>query len=141
MRAKAKQTLEGAIQYTYRVGVRLDHDRADREARTLALRIMSLAKEGFAPNLDAASIMAFGLCHTQYLKRTAERIQLMNAELARCIALCIPDYDPAEARHAAMVKAGRKRRPEAFSGNLYEMLEEERSAQPQPMRNVPRKTA
>jgi hypothetical protein len=129
--------LNSAIEYTWRVGVALDGNRAAVEARTLALRLLGLAKRGEA-NLDLATLLSFGLYHKEYLRRTAEREQMMRAEF---LAL-LPDYDPIEARrYEAMVKAGRKRRPEAFSGNLYEMPKEERSTQPQPLRKVPRKTA
>jgi hypothetical protein len=122
VRARARQRLDGAIEYTYHVGLQLDHDRAAVEARTLALRLLGMAKRGEA-NLDAACILSFGLCHSQYLKRTAERVQFLNNELERCI----PDYDPAEARHAAMEKAGRVRRSKSFSGSLH-AWEESRQA-------------
>jgi hypothetical protein len=137
MQAKARQTLNSAIDYTYRVGVRLDKDRAAVEARTLALRLLSLAKEGYA-NLDAASIMSFGLCHSKYLRRTAERIQFMNDQLARCVALCIPDYCETEARHAALVKAARLRRQQSQGGLMHAESEpwETRSEEQKPLHRL-----
>lgn len=122
VRARARQSLDGAIDYTYRVGVSLDKTRAAVEARTLALRLLGLAKRGEA-NLDLATMLCFGLYHKEYLRRTAEREQFMNAELLRCI----PDYDPEEARHAAMGKASRVRRSKSFSGSLH-AWEESRQA-------------
>ena len=89
MRAPTRAILDDAIAYIYAVGVRLDQDRQAVESRTLALRILSLAKQG-TPDLNYASFLAFGCNHERYLTRTAERNRMLQDEFNRLI----PDFDP-----------------------------------------------
>jgi hypothetical protein len=111
--------------------------REEFELSSITLRLLALLRQGREATLDLACSEAFGMHFTKWCQKSMERTSALAWEFQQLI----PDFDPAEAKHAAMVKASGVRRPEAFSGNLYEMPQEEVAAEPQPLRRVSAKTA
>jgi|SRR5579872_159356 len=105
-------------------------DRREHELWSITLRLVGIARQGYEPTLDQAAYLVVGRSFEGWRRGTAERLQLMASELTHLI----PDYDP------TMEPASRKRRPEAFSGNLYEMPEPAQSPQQKPVHRVPEET-
>lgn len=111
--------------------------REEFELASITLRILAILRSGREATLDLACTEAHG-CHFQkWQQRSLARASLMAWEFQRLI----PDYDPSEAKHAAMEPARQVRRPKAFSGNLYEMPSETLPAESQPLRRVPKEAA
>jgi hypothetical protein len=85
MRAVICHKLDRAIGYVYQVGQHFDRTQDDVESRTLALRILALAKTD-ATSLDRACQVAYGCNYDRFTTiRNYERRQLWLAT--------IPDYD------------------------------------------------
>ncbi len=54
---------------------------AATELASITLRLVGMARSGYVPSLDAASIMAVGCSFEKWRSRTQEREQRMNLEL------------------------------------------------------------
>jgi hypothetical protein len=106
--------------------------RTEFELGSITIRLLALLRQGREANLDVACSEAFGMHFAKWRQKSLERSSALAWEFQQLI----PDFDPAEAKHAAMVKASGVRRPEAFSGNLYEMPQEEIAAESQPVRRL-----
>jgi hypothetical protein len=111
--------------------------REEYELTSITLRLLGLLRQGRAATLDLACGAAFSMHFAKWQQRVAARSEAMAADYQRLI----PDFDPAEAKHAAMVKERSVRRPEPFSGNLYEMPQEEVAAESKPLRRLSAKAA
>ena len=111
--------------------------REEFELTSITLRLLALLRQGREATLDLACGEAYGCHFLKWQQRSLERTSALAWEFQQLI----PDFDPAEAKHAAMVKASGLRRPEAFSGNLYEMPQEEVAAESQPLRRLSPKPA
>lgn len=106
-----KRLLERIIARVYAAG----QESASQEIyqlHTITLRLLARLREGREATLDDACYDAFGMRFGKWQKRNMER----TARLAWELSACVPDYDPAEARHAAMVKAGEVRGQQPSGG-------------------------
>jgi hypothetical protein len=84
--------------------------------------------------LDIATFAAFGCSFKTWQKRNMKR----KSQLAWELAQCIPDYDPMEAKHAAMVKASQMGGQAESGRAVFEMPAEEKPTVEEPVRRVPR---
>src|SRR6266852_7900398 len=84
-------TLEHAIDYTYSVSLTLARTREDHEDFSIALRLLSLLRDGWATGdlFNLACAYTGGLCHKKYLRRRAESADFERRELLAII----PEYD------------------------------------------------
>jgi hypothetical protein len=107
--------------------------RTEFELGSITLRLLTLLRQGREVSLDLACVEAHG-CHFQ---KWQERAMARSSALAWEFQRLIPDYDPAEAKHAAMVKAGEVRRL-GEGGRAMFAWEEPREAGPEKPQLVPR---
>ena len=105
----------------------------DYELGTIALRLLGLLDQGREASLDLACYAAFGCAFDRWRTRNLER----QSNLAWQLASCIPDYDPAEAQHAAMVKASSLGRQAAQSRPVLEMSTATKSTEQKSVCQVP----
>ena len=113
--------------------------REEFELGSITERLLSLLRQGREATLDIACSEAHGCHFRKWQERSMERSSALAWEFQQLI----PDFDPAEARHAAMVKAREARRL-STSGRVmftWEESREEGSAKSQPVQRLPQPPA
>jgi hypothetical protein len=105
----------------------------DYQLGSITLRLLGLIRKGEPPSLDVACAAAFGCSFRVWRERNLERKSRLAWELSQCV----PDYDPEEARHAAMVKSGQMGRQAASGGTLYAMSAPEKRVVTQSLSQMP----
>jgi hypothetical protein len=105
--------------------------RVEFELGAITLRLLAQARQGRAPSLDEACCEAHGCLFDKFRMRTMERTSALAWEFQKLI----PDFDPEEARHAAVVKA-RHARGFGESGRAVFAWEETREAGPAKQESV-----
>jgi len=113
--------------------------REEYELGSITLRLLALLRQGREATLDLACFEAHGLYFAKWRQRSMERSSMMAWEFQRLI----PDFDPAEARHAQMEQS-RQVRGRGESGRAVfesEKPREARPAKPQLMPRVPERPA
>lgn len=105
----------------------------DYELGTITLRLLALLDQGREASLDLACYAAFGCAFDRWRNRNLSRLSRLAWELNDAVE--IPDYDP------AMDPTGSIRRQATQPRPVLEMSTKEKSAQQEPMRQVPQPAA
>lgn len=113
--------------------------REEHDLYSLNLRLLSELLQGNPQPWPAACFSAFGSTFEKWRERTLERKSKMAWELNA--AVTIPDYDPAEAAHARMVKATEMGRKAESGRAVFPLPEQAEPAQQKPVRGLLGNTA